>query len=718
MCFVRPPMSMNTTEIRSSHDGVVPALRSRRSRNVARWPLIAGAVAGTLLASHGASAAQIFNDAAWLRTPVATPSSTFSDLTCDSCQWSTPKARWRLATKGLYSVILPGKAHAANEPAMFHAMAFGSPGVACRASDGGISGKDQWVSVSCLDSSKQAVNSRFELYYEVEPRAGYMDPSGGRDPHGARAFATVFNNQLMPGQYYNPAGPTPEITRFDVGRFKVYFPGFMEFSGGGNALVTPLYPINQCSLVGWDVAWDTAGNATGSYAYVACRSFGVYADAAFVVSYTNRMGLGETDRTVGLGVILSDQASGFTNYTPNSWWNDQSLSGPMSVTRNGPGDYTVNAVPGVPLQDAVGAMVSPVNASAVCGTTAVDRFSVRLLCTSPSSATPVDTPFSMEIGSVEKFPFHRAWSQVTLQNFGSNAFDVGYGLWCAQEITSSNRVKCGLPGNLDAGFFLPTSSGGSKGLAIWNVDRLDTTIYVLGLDDYTRVFRGNLSQPLGTATNFGSIAFSVKPVLQNTNQVIGIKRVVALSGRVNLAVGLTGGNQLVEVTGSTSNAQWMNLVSLKNLPAGVTAKDISHGPDGLYVLTTANTIYRLTPSAATLLPPLPNGLSPITVGGPYAITDAGINAEGVLCTLPWDTSRNAFTCPGDDQRFYFLAGDGNWHAINPGLKLPTEDDPSMKKSVNPFASSAGAIVDARAFDGNVSEFWAWQVFSRIYRFID
>jgi hypothetical protein len=685
--------------------------------------LFAVALAGVLLSSQSASAAQIHNEIAWVRTPSATTSSTFTDMTCETCQWATPKTRWRLASTGLYSVVFPSKAHAADEPAMFHATAFGKPGAACRASDGGIIGRDQYVSVSCLDANRDPVNSRFELYFELEPRAGLMDPSGGGDPHGKRAFATVFNSQLMPNQFYNPAGPTPVVTRVAVGRFKVFFPGFMDFSSGGNALVTPLYPTNQCALAGWEPAGDAQGNAIGSNAYVVCRSWGVYADAAFTLSMTYFGGL--RIGALGSGFILADLPSDVPTYTPSPWYNIQSAGdtpatyGEMSVTHNGPGDYSVIPIPGGPFSDSVGALVSPYNLSAVCGTTAVDRYSARIFCSVPGSTTGIDGPFSMELGSVNQFPFHKSFKQVTFQNFGPNAFDVGYGLWCAQEITGSGRVECGTPANLEGAFYLPHFSVPTKGVAIWNIDRAETIIYLLSTNDNTYVFNGNLSKPFGTSTNFASSAYTVKPILKNTNQVIGINRIVAVSGFANMLVGLTGGNQLVEVTGTVGNAQWLNLVTLKNLPTGVTAKDISHGPDGLYVLTTANTIYRLTKTAATLLPALPNGLQPIVVGGPYAITNAGKRADGsVLCTSPYDSSRDAYTCPGDDQRFYYFAGDGSWHAMNPGLKLPTEDDPKMSNSINPFASSGGAVVDARAFDGNTSEIWAWQIFSRLYRFVE
>jgi hypothetical protein len=624
----------------------------------------------------------------YVRTPAVQNTTTYQAITCSDCA-SPAGAQWATIDKGDYLVKLPGLAPAASARWVVHVSPFGRTGVECAVNRGrmAISGNDLIVGVSCVDFNGDDTNTRFQLTYEARDAAL---PA----PTDALGFASVVNNAFE--SWYASNIPAPTLQRHSTGKYQVSFSGLRPTAKGGNAQVSSWTKGRRCALVAWDASTDT-----GVKVHVECATTaGVPADTNFNVSYRQ---VSQADA----GYVWFQNAGDIDREKPAPMWNKSYstsdpalLSSGMEVKRVSAGRYLVDF-----RRDGLRRRNQFIELSAVgdfrnsCVLLNVDGDFAEIQCMRNGALG--NSQFSLRVGDSE--PLQSGWVLTSTLNLNDN-FAVGHGVMCGQAALDLRQVVCVEPGGIGAvAGFLPVGPSQwpttVKYVAIDNRDAMATRVLVLGTDNVLRATSGDLTLSFPTPTNFGTASEVAQPRFMPGNVPITFKKIVVVrESAANVVVGLTSDNRVVDLNGNA----WVN--SGYPVPANVSWKTISGTVGSLNLLATDGRMYRSfrLAAVATQLPALPGGLRAIGFGGDFVITNAGVNASGVVpCLQPKDAA-GFYDCGTRDSRFYMFSDYGTWTRVLFGaLQIPLTNTDAVLMNGNPLTQFP-AVEDARLFHGDAS----------------
>ena len=215
---------------------------------------------------------------------------------------------------------------------------------------------------------------------------------------------------------YNPTGGDINVTRLSVGSYAVEFEGLRAAGeGGGNVQVTGYGDTsNYCKVREWSFGTtsDDFGTTVDCY-----DSSGVAADNRFIVSVIHRRAVSTfaPDSTVNSGQFSFAWAGNPSTPSPYTPAPDFSLnaSGPITATRMGVGNYSVNFANSASSFTGGTVQVTAYGTSnsncSVVKWTSFDDFVPSVLCYDPSG-TPVDSAFSIAVIPTDSTVLGYAWA--------------------------------------------------------------------------------------------------------------------------------------------------------------------------------------------------------------------------------------------------------------------------------------------------------------------
>lgn len=650
-------------------------------------------------ASIGWSAAARASVTVSVMTPSAAGPSSQQRMVCDDCIRSPVQVLWSGPGPGSYVVTFQGLTSDFIGSFYAEATPVASRGVVCGVRTIAQSGGNVDVSVSCFRSGQAATNTRFALTFR-------FDPPGTKGTVALEAYAEVgpAGENI---QSYTATGADPVITHTGTGTYSLFYGG-IKSTQIPSGTVTPALNVQN----------GTAGTTHCAPKGWSTTIFGTTVNVACFDSDGNAV---NTGFFVYLGPALNAPGSnGFSNFfLSNFAANTVAPSGRLApvITLKHPatGRYVVSLPAGTTYAHNMRPHVTAFNSSAICAIAAWDRQSVTVECSTPAGNL-VDSLFSYQASSdttqgptpSQSFQY----PQVSSTNF--DIFDVGYGFMCGRMVTGSKGVGC-IDGQSvvfpQTGVF-PVAAGIPPStifsIAIDNVDFSATRVLVLGSDGVVRASSGDLRslQSFLSPGEFDTFSTFAQPTFLPTGAKLNLKKIVvgrATADRTTTLIGFTSDGKLYEY--DPAGQGWVSLSHFP-VPANVAWQDISHGITGLYLLASNGTMYSSEKNAtsAVQLPALPNGLAPVTMGGPFVITNAG-SSTGYACN-------SSGVCDGDSNRFYQYTGDGKWIDLyNP----PFPGYVSLIGS-DPFLTFGSSIVDGRLFSGDVGDIFVFQYQSRIYDF--
>ena len=633
-------------------------------------------------------------------------------VTCTNCALAGSDTAQRAIyvtnpSTGTYQVRFTGTPVSASAKIVAHVTALGVPGARCMPYYLARTGGDYFMNIDCQRGGSP-VNTRVMI--DLTSGSGSWSGRG-------RATAVIVSNALT-SDTWSSSGQAPTLSHPSLGNYTVQFPGLNDQTSGGNAQATATSYGKHCSLTSWGTS------TTGSSASVACYDASDnLVDSNVMISFEQVYGSGQQST----GFIWSDSPTVIGTSTPASTWNrgvSDSAAGPTSMTVNhyATGHYMVN-VGRTPYGANTGlhAQVTAWGAPSTCNVIDLDIDSVHVAC-SDRNGKDVDSYFSLLYGNDNTF-FIRGYYQATATNFDSK-IDVGQGLACGTSPTQAG-VICVTPSSRSQTSPVHQVGGGVppasvKSVAIASVDGSAATVLVLGTDNVVYKSTGNLGPYWGWGGGFSNWTVLLRPV-DKFNAAVTLKKIISVratsSGGVGVytIVGLTtAGKTLITHAGGEPWAPY-NL----SANANATYLDISHGRDDVYAIQSDNTmVFMSFAGGYGGLPPLPNGLLPIAIGGRYVMTNAGKSGNSYPCTTPKDAQGN-YKCPGAPSRIYRLSLARTWVSMQSlpftAQSEPAQWDPDVLKYGDPLASTSPTVVDGDAFEGNFGNPFVWQYFSRLYQ---
>ncbi|HEY3496546.1 MAG TPA: hypothetical protein VGK73_17730 [Polyangiaceae bacterium] len=639
---------------------------------------------------------------AWLRTPAVKGNSSYQPIHCSDCaRTSTGQApQWATVATGTYLVKLPGVAPAANSPYVVHVTPYGKVGAECIVNGVTTSGNDMIFGVSCTNSLGSDTDSQFQLSYMVR------SPSE-QAPAYDLAFANVRNNAL--NGWYVSAAPGATFTRVRTGQYEVSFPGLRQSGKGGNAQVTSWTKGVRCNPIAWD-----ASTANGVKVHVICAStFNVATDAAFSVSYTKGTLLaGE------YGYVWLQNAADISTEKPAPLWNKSFsgdpnlLSSGMEIKRLSAGRYQVDFRRYGGGKRNLGLELTAVgDAQQSCVVMSTDADYAEVQCV--KNGTPTNTQFSLRVGMNEGLK--AGWNLLSGINFFEN-FGVGWGLICGQVALEPRQVMCSVPtapGEVSPRITGPTLWPDSvRYVAVDNRDLTTTRVLVLGSDRVLRSTSGTLTKSWPAADNFASLSVVAQPTFNPGGANLNlIKITIVRDTSSNFVMGFTSDNRVVQLSGS----QW--IASSFPIPSGVTWRTISGDIGALVLVSTNGAMYRSVRGAgsATQLPALPNSLRAIGLGGDFVITNANMNAQGLVPCVTPKNSAGYYNCGDTNKRFYRFNDYGGWSEFVGGASdIPLTNTDAVLTGGNPLTRPP-SLEDARLVHGDSGRsIYTYHYNARIY----
>jgi hypothetical protein len=645
---------------------------------------------------------------AYLRTPATKSGNVYQSINCSDCAKTSAglAPQWATVGTGTYLVKLPGLAPDSTSGYVVHVSPFGTAGAECivnGAAPSSTAPNDMILGVSCTNSLGSDSDTRFQLTYSVRgASAGALAAD--------MAFAGVRNNALN-GWYVN-ATPAPTLTRVTTGQYTIAFPGLRQAGKGGNAQVTSWTKGVRCNPIAWD-----ASTTTGVKVYVNCATtFNVASDATFNVSYT------KANLTFGdPGYVWMQDASNFGAQNPAPVWNKSYdlqdpdlLSSGMEVKRLSAGRYQVDFRRngrGKTSQSLEITAVGDPAASCVVMSSDIDYAEVQCV----KNGTPTNSQFSLRSGLLDRLA--SGWNLVSGINLFQN-YGVGWGMLCGQVAIDTKQVMCGVSASP------ATVSMRVTGPAAWPdvvryvaVDNRDLTtarVLVLGTDRVLRSTSGTLTKPWPAADNFTTASVVAQPIFKPDGSSLSLSKIVVVRDpSFNFVVGLTDNNRVVELSGT----QWV--ASSYPIPSGVTWATISGDVGSLNLLATDGRMYRSVrgASSVTQLPALPSSLRAIGFGGDFVITNANMNASGIVPCVAPKNSAGFYDCGSTTQRFFKFTDYGTWSGVIGTGNIPLTNGNSVLTDGNPLTRPP-AVEDARLVHGDAGKsFYTFHYNARVYHFL-
>ncbi len=313
---------------------------------------------------------------------------TFTNWSANSAASTGPRATVRRLSTGKYRVDFPkvGQEVGGN----VQVTAYGNDANRCKVESWISSGETLQVTVRCNTPSGALADGRFVATYQRLP-----SPTAAK---GGYLYSNRINAEgaYTPDPWYqwNSAGQRNRVTRTDVGRYNVEFPGVSI--NGGTVRLTAFGPNSDyCTIDGW------GSSSVG----VSCfATNGTAKDSAFSIDFTDSAFTGT------YGYAWANEPS-TARYVPAGSWQKVEILGvpgaavsPVVINRSSVGNYLVE-IPGVaPFSSAVtvsaygsnnNCKVASWNAGASVGPNLADRReNVNVLCFNASGA-PADSFFAM-----------------------------------------------------------------------------------------------------------------------------------------------------------------------------------------------------------------------------------------------------------------------------------------------------------------------------------
>jgi len=231
---------------------------------------------------------------------------------------------------GQYRVDLPSLGTAGG---IVHVNAFN--GVAdCKVHSWGPNGTTQEAYVVCFNNAGNPEDSRFNLLFYKENRAGLQENAGYSRSQIANSSAGVV--QPAAAYTWNGRGGAARITRTSTGRYTIDFP-FVQASvkNGGSGMVTSYGASSiRCKSRGWG----------GSAIAVGCHTIdGTPVDAEFGVSYYMDVSFGAANVLAGDpgAYALPTDIAATGPYAPDAFYRTNSSNGPVTATGPGTRGYGI-----------------------------------------------------------------------------------------------------------------------------------------------------------------------------------------------------------------------------------------------------------------------------------------------------------------------------------------------------------------------------------------
>lgn len=623
-----------------------------------------------------------------VRTPAVKNTSTYQTVTCSDCAPQNHNVAWSTIDTGDYLVKFPGLAPSSATPYVLHVSPFGTQGAECtiNRSRTGISGNDMIVGVSCTNALGSDIDTRFQVSYFARSASEPVlaNPIG---------FARVINNAL--NGWYVSASPAATLQKLATGQYLVSFPGLKSTTKGGNAQVTSWTKGKRCVPLGWEAKADT-----GTKIWVQCATtFNVISDADFAVTHYQE----NAQVQATSAYVWSQNASNFTTEKPAPLWNrsfgsgdPNLLSSGVEVKRLSAGRYQLDfrrVSHGRTNQSVELSAVNNVENSCVVMNS--DNSFAEVQCV--KNGSPSNSQFSMRVttGPVAA----AGWKLTSTVNLFEN-FGLGWGVLCGQVAIETRQIMCARPSSPGTLEF-PRVTGpelwptAARYVAVDNRDVTNTRVLVLGSDRVLRASTGNLTKTWPAADNFATQTVVAQPSFSPGGGSLSLRKITVVRGTSsNFVMALTDDNRVVELSGTV----WV--ASSFPIPSGVTWRTISGGPNYLSLLAIDGRMYRATRSAAsaTQLPALPNSLRAIGIGGDFVLTNANMNASGLVpCVTPKD-SAGYYNCGSKTQRFLMLTDYGTWRDVVID-NIPLTNADSVLTNGNPLTAFP-SVEDARILHGD------------------
>jgi hypothetical protein len=187
-------------------------------------------------------------------------------------------------------------------------------------------GKTIAVEVLCIEPPFAHVDSQFDIAYstrtEQKGRYAYV----WADQPASPSYTPIADHQ------FNSKGLTNTITHSAIGRYAVHLPGLEGGTNGGTVKVTA-ERSHLCNVSSW------GHNDVEVVVFVRCFDFdGEPANTTFTMTFANKINLLGSNK--GYGYAWANKQSS-PSYTPDPLFSASKPGGDITITRSGPGIYSV-----------------------------------------------------------------------------------------------------------------------------------------------------------------------------------------------------------------------------------------------------------------------------------------------------------------------------------------------------------------------------------------